>query len=216
MTWYLFRLSIFKFLTGKGAIPKLQHQHLLVLEEMWISDPAPALLNDNLHFNKRPRWFLGTLRAKRCWTRTCLGETDQVCRPALTMQMLPSCGDVLSLLPFIVSVFLLCRVWFLVTQWTAVHQVPLSMEYSRQEYWNEVPFPTPGDLPDSGIKPVSLTSSALAHRFFTNCTGWEALSVSESCLLLYWAVGAYACNLLEIWNEGRDVFLEMSNIYITL
>ena len=47
---------------------------------MWISDPAPALLNDNLRFKKRPRWFLGTLRAKRCWTRACLGETDQVCR----------------------------------------------------------------------------------------------------------------------------------------
>ena len=62
------------------------------------------LLNDNLHFNKRSRWFLGTLRAKRCWPRACLGETDQVCRPALTVQMLPSCGAALSLLPFILSV----------------------------------------------------------------------------------------------------------------
>jgi len=67
-----------------------------------------------------------------------------------------------------------------VTQWTAVHQVPLTMEYSRQEYWSEVPLPTPGDLPDPGIEPMSLTSSALAGRFFTNCTTWEALSFSES------------------------------------
>ena len=36
-----------------------------------------------------------------------------------------------------------------------VHQVPLSMEFSRQEYWNELPFPPPGDLPDSEIKPRS-------------------------------------------------------------
>ena len=37
----------------------------------------------------------------------------------------------------------------------------------RQEYWSGLPFPAPGDLPDPGIKPVSLTSSALAGRFFT-------------------------------------------------
>ena len=35
------------------------------------------------------------------------------------------------------------------------HQAPLSMEFSRQEYWSELPFPTPGDDPDSGIEPVS-------------------------------------------------------------
>ena len=41
---------------------------------------------------------------------------------------------------------------------------PLSMEFSRQEYWSELPFPTPGDLPDPGIKPMS---PALASGFFT-------------------------------------------------
>ena len=42
-----------------------------------------------------------------------------------------------------------------VTPWTVVHQVPLefSMEFSRQEYWNGLPFPSPGDLPYPGIKP---------------------------------------------------------------
>ena len=44
------------------------------------------------------------------------------------------------------------------------HQAPLSMEYFRQEYWSGLPFPTPGDLPDPGIK---LASPALAGRFFT-------------------------------------------------
>ena len=44
---------------------------------------------------------------------------------------------------------------------------PLSMGFSRQEYWSGLPFPTPGDLPDSGIEPVSLASPALAGRFFT-------------------------------------------------
>ena len=40
--------------------------------------------------------------------------------------------------------------------------VSLSMEFSRQEYWSGLPFPTPGDLPDSGIEPTSLESPALA------------------------------------------------------
>ena len=42
----------------------------------------------------------------------------------------------------------------LVTPWTVPHQVPLSMEFSRQEYWSGFPFHPPGDLPNSRIKPV--------------------------------------------------------------
>ena len=38
------------------------------------------------------------------------------------------------------------------TPWTAAHQTPLSMGFPRQEYWSGLPFPTPGDLPDPGIK----------------------------------------------------------------
>ena len=45
--------------------------------------------------------------------------------------------------------------------------VSLSMEFSRQKYWSGLPFPTQGDLPDPGIEPTSLASSALAGRFFT-------------------------------------------------
>jgi len=47
------------------------------------------------------------------------------------------------------------------------HQVPLSLEFSRHEYWSELSFPTPGDRPDSGIKPASPVSPALVDRFFT-------------------------------------------------
>ena len=49
-----------------------------------------------------------------------------------------------------------------VTPWTVVHQAPLSMGFSRQEYWSGLPCPPPGDLPDPGIKPASLMSSAFA------------------------------------------------------
>ena len=39
--------------------------------------------------------------------------------------------------------------------WTVAHQAPLSMEFSRQEYWSGLPFPSPGDLPEPGIEPRS-------------------------------------------------------------
>ena len=50
------------------------------------------------------------------------------------------------------------------TPWTVAHQVLLSMGFPRQEYWSGLPFPSPGDLPDPGIEPMS---PALAGRFFT-------------------------------------------------
>ena len=51
----------------------------------------------------------------------------------------------------------------LVTPWTVVRQAPLSMGFSKQEYWSGLPFPSPGDLPDPGIKP---RSPALQADFF--------------------------------------------------
>ena len=66
------------------------------------------------------------------------------------------------------------RVWLFATPWTVALQAPLSMEFSRQEYWNELPCPPPGDLPDLEIEPKSLPSLALAGGFFTTITNWEA------------------------------------------
>ena len=53
------------------------------------------------------------------------------------------------------------------TPWTEAHQASLSMEFSWQEYWNGLPFPLPGDLPEPGIEPVSLPSPALAGGFLS-------------------------------------------------
>ena len=55
---------------------------------------------------------------------------------------------------------LLSRVWLFVTPWTVAYQAPLSMEFSRQEYWSGLPFPSPGDLPDPGNEPGSPTLQA--------------------------------------------------------
>ena len=58
----------------------------------------------------------------------------------------------------------LSSVLLFVTLWTVAHQAPLSMGFSRQEYWNELPFPPPGNLPNPGIES---TSPTLADGFFT-------------------------------------------------
>ena len=60
------------------------------------------------------------------------------------------------------------------TLWTVAHQTPLSMGFSRHEYWSGLPCPPRGDLPDPGIKPVSLKSPAFSDRFFTTSATWEA------------------------------------------
>ena len=65
-------------------------------------------------------------------------------------------------------------VWLCATLWTVARQVPLSMGFSRLEYWIGLPFPSPGKLTDSGIKPMSLMSPALAGGFSTTRATWEA------------------------------------------
>ena len=61
-----------------------------------------------------------------------------------------------------------------VTLWTVACQAPPSTGFSRQEYWSGLPCPPPGDLPDPGIKPMSLTSPALADGFCTTRATWTA------------------------------------------
>ena len=56
-------------------------------------------------------------------------------------------------LSLIVKVLVISHVSLFETQWTIVHQAPLSMEFLRQEYWRGLPFPSPGDLPNPGIEP---------------------------------------------------------------
>ena len=61
-----------------------------------------------------------------------------------------------------VKVKSLSRVQLFATPWTVAHQAPPSMEFPRQEYWSGLPFPSPGDLSNAGMKPC------IAGRFFTN------------------------------------------------
>ena len=69
------------------------------------------------------------------------------------------------------------HVQLFVTLWTAAHQPPQSMGFSRQEYWSGLPCPPPGGILDPGIEPASLRSPALSGRFFTTSVPWEVHSL---------------------------------------
>ena len=76
--------------------------------------------------------------------------------------------------------FVLSHAQLFATPWTGACQAPLSMGFPRQEYWSGLPFPPPGDLPDPGIKPVSLVSPALAGGFFTtSITFYHSLAATH-------------------------------------
>ena len=74
--------------------------------------------------------------------------------------------------PYLVRAKLLSHVWLPANLWTIALQTPLSMRFSRQEYWSALP---PGKLPDPGIKSTSLMSPELAGGFFTTSATLEAL-----------------------------------------
>ena len=81
-------------------------------------------------------------------------------------------------------------------------QAPLPVEFSRQEYWSEVLFPTAGDFPDPGIKPESLVSPALAGGFFTFRATWEVqiLDVQHYNLTSSSLVAQMVKHLPAIWE----------------
>ena len=158
---------------------KWQQRPNLLLPE-WGQDEDRDMLkvreNPPLHI-LQSLWFLG-----RNFSYSVLKKQQALalCQPpisTLTLSLsLAACTSVCVCVRVCVRVcvHVLSRVWLVATPWTVALQVPLSMEFFRQEYWSELPFPTPGDLPDPGIQYVSLVSPALAGRFFTNCATWEA------------------------------------------
>ena len=77
------------------------------------------------------------------------------------------CGCVCVCVCVCARTCVLSHVWLFVTPWTVAHRAPLPMGFPRQESWSELLLPSPGNLPDPGIKPLSLVSPALAGGFFT-------------------------------------------------
>ena len=89
-----------------------------------------------------------------------------------------------------------------VAPWTVTHQDPLSMGFSRQEYWSGLPFPSPGDFPDPGIKPTSLVYPALTGRFFTTePPGKPSLSLTHYFI---WQICTEHLPCARHWRNNRD------------
>ena len=88
---------------------------------------------------------------------------------------------------------LLSCVWLFVTPFTVAWQAPLSMGFSRQEYWSRLPFSSPGDLSDPGIEPKSLASPALAGWILYHYITWEAISYLCKWHLTWEAFTVYSC-----------------------
>ena len=115
---------------------------------------------------------------KHCWKKAALNMFLKILCPrigrlnvvkvAVLPKLICECNAVRVL-----SLF--SRVWLFGTVGTIARQAPLSMGFSRQEYWRRLSFPLSGDHPNPGIKPVSLMSPALAGRFFTTDTTWKPL-----------------------------------------
>ena len=77
------------------------------------------------------------------------------------------------------------------------HQAPLSMGFFRQEHWSGLPCPPPEDLPNLGIEPVSLTSPALADRFFTTSATLEVHTTSVTITV----PTSHSGNPHKSWND---------------
>ena len=91
------------------------------------------------------------------------------------------------------------------------------MRFSRQGYWNGFPFPPPGDLPNPGIKPISLASPELAGGFFTTeppvLQDWE---VKEGHWLLLSALCESESEIKYCLGEGKVKSVLASNIHIQI
>ena len=94
------------------------------------------------------------------------------------------------------------------TPWSVVCQAPLSVEFSRQEYWSRLPFPSPGDLLNSRIEPTSLASSACRQLVY-HCTTWETFFKLKNDLS--GALQQLAHSPLELQNELVDTLSTVTN-----
>ena len=115
------------------------------------------------------------------------------------------------------SIFITCMwtkllhlIWLFATLWTVAHQAPLSMEFSRQEYWSKLLCSPPGDLPHPGKGRVFFLSPALAGRFFTTSATWmmtiETTHTHYNKCFRYWKK-KIILHFIHIFNGHKTEFL---------
>ena len=96
-------------------------------------------------------------------------------------------------------------VWLFATPWTVVCQAPLSMGFFRQKYWGKLPFPTPGDLFNPGIKPSSLVSPALAGEFFFFFLYWRIIALQNFFVFCQTSTWISHRQILYLWLPGKSI-----------
>ena len=118
---------------------------------------------------------------------------------------------------YVVSSF--SHVWLFVTLWIITCQAPLSIGFSRQEYWSGLPCPSPGNLPNPGIELMSLMSLRLASSVFTTSTTWDTLLIENeytvSCIFkLHVCVCTQSLSYVGVvvspWTHQALLFMEFS------
>ena len=99
--------------------------------------------------------------------------------------------------------------------WTVALQTPLSMGFSRQEYWSGSPCPLPGNLPDLGIEPASLMSSELADGFFTTSATWEA-PPTYTVVLFVFCRGGIFLSPVYCWHvaDTQQMFVKLTKYFL--
>ena len=107
-----------------------------------------------------------------------------------------------STLVYVLSHF--SPVWLCETLWTIAHQAPLSMGFSRQEYWSGLPCPPPGDLPNPGIEPTSLMSPALAGSSLPQEPPGKPFH-PPSCSFFFWTILLNPSHPLNWASQVHDV-----------
>ena len=168
-----FRMDWLDLLTVQGTLKSLLQHHSRKASILWRSTFFTVQLS-------RP--YMTTGKTIALTRRTFVGKVM-----SLLLNMLSRL--VITFLPR--SKHLLSRfshVQLFETLWTVAHQAHLSMGFSRQEYWSELPFPPPGDLPEPWIKPPSLKSPALAGRFLitsATCKAFKICKFSEKAEILF-------------------------------
>jgi len=115
-------------------------------------------------------------------------------------------------------------VWFFSTLRTVTCQAPLTMGFSRQEYWSGLPCLPPGDFPNLGIEPESLVSPALAGRFFTSSATfpgslWHSLACSSitpmSAFVVIWHSPWLSLHVA-IFSQGHQLYWARSPLYFSM
>ena len=155
--WFMVPLNIQEYLYFMGKSPQCSHCQ---------SGLRKMKNRSKLFLPFFPSLFSDTLAAHLGFWLLLCSDSSSLIHVSPISPLMCSCAKLLS------------HVWLFEAPWTVARQTPLSMGYSRQEYWSGLPCPPSGDVPDAGIKSLSLMSPALVGRFFTTSAVWKALLLS--------------------------------------